>query len=274
MKEDPPPDARCRDKFLVQSVAVDANTDAANIGSVWSNIDTAAKSSVQEKKIRVSFLPADAAGATTNGVSSATSTHEEEQPPAYSSPSPSAAAVTPQRSAAASTSLDKLSAATTDLGGSKITSKMHSTSELQTTSPLMRLPPELHLQIYSQLFATRPNPVDSTARKRSTARTIETTNLFAINATLRHEATHQFDKYLKQHFKAAQTEEVAFWAQRPKSEDFASLKEWDEAVSAYMKRKRALKKAVDVYGLLMRRSRDREFDREMREICCRFERIG
>lgn len=104
MKEDPPPDARCRDKFLVQSVAVDANTDAANIASVWNNIETAAKSSVQEKKIRVNFLPADA---TTNGVS-----HDEEQPPAYSSPSPSAAAVTPQRStgaaaASANSAMDK-----------------------------------------------------------------------------------------------------------------------------------------------------------------------
>lgn len=103
MKEDPPPDARCRDKFLVQSVAVDANTDAANIGSVWNNLDSTAKSSVQEKKIRVSFLPADA-GATTNGVAS--SQHDDEQPPAYSSPSPStgtaaAAAVTPSRSVAA-----------------------------------------------------------------------------------------------------------------------------------------------------------------------------
>lgn len=97
MKEDPPPDARCRDKFLVQSVAVDANTEAANVGSVWSNIETVAKSPVQEKKIRVNFLPADA---TTNGVA-----HEDDQPPAYSSPSPSAAAVTPQRSTAASQSV-------------------------------------------------------------------------------------------------------------------------------------------------------------------------
>lgn len=92
MKEDPPPDARCRDKFLVQSVAVDNSIEAANISSVWSNIEGTAKSSVQEKKIRVNFLPADA---TTNGVS------HDDSPPAYSSPSPSAAAVTPQRSTAA-----------------------------------------------------------------------------------------------------------------------------------------------------------------------------
>ncbi|KAK5127498.1 hypothetical protein LTR85_006837 [Meristemomyces frigidus] len=91
MKEDPPPDARCRDKFLVQSVAITPDKEFGNVAQVWSNIEQNAKSSIQEKKIRVNFLPAGgSAGATTNG-----SQHEEE-PPAYSSPTPSA--VTPQRS--------------------------------------------------------------------------------------------------------------------------------------------------------------------------------
>ena len=31
MREDPPPDARCRDKFLVQSVAITPDRDLANI---------------------------------------------------------------------------------------------------------------------------------------------------------------------------------------------------------------------------------------------------
>lgn len=95
MKEDPPPDAKCRDKFLVQSVAISSQVDtgAANISQIWSNIEQNAKSSIQERKIRVTFLPADgsaptstsspsAAAATTNGVAS----HDDEQPPAYSSP--------------------------------------------------------------------------------------------------------------------------------------------------------------------------------------------
>lgn len=109
MKEDPPPEAKCRDKFLVQSVAVKADTDS-NVSQVWANIEQNAKSSIQEKKIRVTFLPADSAGAggglspaggaaiaagaggaataaaggavVANGVAS----HEDE-PPAYSSPS-------------------------------------------------------------------------------------------------------------------------------------------------------------------------------------------
>ncbi|KAK4575265.1 phosphatidylinositol-binding protein scs2 [Recurvomyces mirabilis] len=101
MKEDPPPDTRCRDKFLVQSVAISPENNSGNVTQIWSNIEQTAKSSIQEKKIRVSFLPEDgsaghdnlsAAGMSTNGLS-----HHEDEPPAYSSPSP--LAVTPQRSA-------------------------------------------------------------------------------------------------------------------------------------------------------------------------------
>ncbi|KAH4057768.1 hypothetical protein HBI25_053990 [Parastagonospora nodorum] len=73
MKEDPPPDAKCRDKFLVQSVLVTADKEFTNVGSLWSHIEQTNKSSIQEKKIRVLFLPADDASTTTpaktNGVS-------------------------------------------------------------------------------------------------------------------------------------------------------------------------------------------------------------
>ncbi|KAF2625302.1 MSP domain-containing protein [Macroventuria anomochaeta] len=72
MKEDPAPDAKCRDKFLVQSVLVTADKEFTNVGSLWAHIEQTAKSSIQEKKIRVLFLPADADSSTparTNGVS-------------------------------------------------------------------------------------------------------------------------------------------------------------------------------------------------------------
>jgi len=66
MKQDPPPDAKCRDKFLVQSVAVTPDKEFQNIGAIWSHVDAAEKSTVQEKKIRVAFLPPEVAqGATT-----------------------------------------------------------------------------------------------------------------------------------------------------------------------------------------------------------------
>jgi len=71
MKEDPPPDAKCRDKFLVQSVLVTADKEFTNVGSLWAHIEQTAKSSIQEKKIRVLFLPADSDStpARTNGAS-------------------------------------------------------------------------------------------------------------------------------------------------------------------------------------------------------------
>jgi len=89
MKEDPPLDAKCRDKFLVQSVAISADNEYTNISQVWSHIEQTAKSSIQEKKIRVLFLAAD--GSAVNGVGSS-----DAPPPAYSSPSPTPR--TPQRS--------------------------------------------------------------------------------------------------------------------------------------------------------------------------------
>lgn len=90
MKEDPAPDAKCRDKFLVQSVLITADKDFTNVASLWAHIEQTAKSSIQEKKIRVLFLPADDSASTpakTNGFS-----RDSLLP---SSPSPEA--VTPQR---------------------------------------------------------------------------------------------------------------------------------------------------------------------------------
>ena len=88
MKEDPPLEAKCRDKFLVQSVLVPGETDN-NVTTLWSNIEKTAKSSIQEKKIRVNFLPSGGASvATTNGVSTHGVSTQAEQLPAYSSPTP------------------------------------------------------------------------------------------------------------------------------------------------------------------------------------------
>jgi hypothetical protein len=112
MKEDPPPDAKCRDKFLVQSVAIAPGTDtSANVSQIWSNIEQSAKSSIQERKIRVSFLPADGS-AQPNGVSHL---GDDEQPPAYSSPSPSA--VTPSRGTTSEAQGDDSTMGSTIIGG-------------------------------------------------------------------------------------------------------------------------------------------------------------
>ncbi|KAL2021795.1 hypothetical protein VTK56DRAFT_6569 [Thermocarpiscus australiensis] len=54
MKQEPPPDARCRDKFLVQSVTITPEKEFTNVAQIW---DTVEKSAIQEKKIRVAWLP-------------------------------------------------------------------------------------------------------------------------------------------------------------------------------------------------------------------------
>ena len=81
MKEDPPLEAKCRDKFLVQSVPMSEEPEGG-ISAVWQTIEKTNKSAIQERKIRVTFLPADSS--TPNGVSHPI----DEEPPAYSSPSP------------------------------------------------------------------------------------------------------------------------------------------------------------------------------------------
>ncbi|KAK7972966.1 phosphatidylinositol-binding protein scs2 [Apiospora saccharicola] len=94
MKQEPPLDTRCRDKFLVQSVPITSDKEFSNLTAIWDSID---KSQVIEKKIRVVFLsPRGSAGAGPSEVQtpkreSTTSNGYEATPdaapPAYSSPS-------------------------------------------------------------------------------------------------------------------------------------------------------------------------------------------
>ncbi|KAL5363641.1 PapD-like protein [Aspergillus floccosus] len=83
MKEEPAPDAKCKDKFLVQTVAVTRDMEFANVTSIF---EKSSKSSIQERKIRVNWLPAGDSpvaeqGAETNGAHIA-----DDEPPAYTSP--------------------------------------------------------------------------------------------------------------------------------------------------------------------------------------------
>ncbi|KAH2523967.1 phosphatidylinositol-binding protein scs2 [Aspergillus fumigatus] len=82
MKEEPAPDAKCKDKFLVQTVAVTGDMEFSNVSSIF---EKASKSSIQERKIRVNWLPAESSkgeqGKDPNGISA-----PEEEPPSYTSP--------------------------------------------------------------------------------------------------------------------------------------------------------------------------------------------
>ncbi|TEY33604.1 hypothetical protein BOTCAL_0674g00040 [Botryotinia calthae] len=93
MKDEPPLDAKCRDKFLVQSVEITPDKEFADSPS--NHVDRADKKDIQEKKIRVVFLPPKSTGAASvtlmrNGVNGANSTLStpDTAPPAYRSVSP------------------------------------------------------------------------------------------------------------------------------------------------------------------------------------------
>ncbi|QSZ31701.1 hypothetical protein DSL72_001268 [Monilinia vaccinii-corymbosi] len=93
MKDEPPLDAKCRDKFLVQSCVITPDQEFADSPS--NHVDRAEKKDIQEKKIRVVFLPPKSAGGAAltplrngvNGANSVVSTPDA-APPAYRSPSP------------------------------------------------------------------------------------------------------------------------------------------------------------------------------------------
>merc|ERR1712098_1019742 len=54
MKEEPPLDYKCRDKFLVQSSILETKPTAEEgLSALWSHIEKTSKGSIQEKKIRV-----------------------------------------------------------------------------------------------------------------------------------------------------------------------------------------------------------------------------
>lgn len=92
MKQDPPLDTKCKDKFLVQSVIISGDLEFSNVQTIWESVD---KSQVQERKIRVNFLPpsgSEAAAVATPIKQLALANGAEQTPetaaPAYSYSSP------------------------------------------------------------------------------------------------------------------------------------------------------------------------------------------
>ena len=61
LKEEPPVNAKCRDKFLVQSAVISADKETLSITDLWNVLERDAKSSIAEHKIRCVFLPPSSA---------------------------------------------------------------------------------------------------------------------------------------------------------------------------------------------------------------------
>lgn len=93
MKEDPPLDAKCRDKFLVQSVAISPDKETANLAQLWAYVEQSARASIQERKIRVSYLPpanADSHLTPVSKMNGARDATPNSDPPPYSTPTSAA----------------------------------------------------------------------------------------------------------------------------------------------------------------------------------------
>ncbi|KAJ2864081.1 phosphatidylinositol-binding protein scs2 [Coemansia aciculifera] len=55
MKEEPPVDFKCRDKFLVQSIQITPEMESMPMTELWAMVEREAKSSINEKKLRVRY---------------------------------------------------------------------------------------------------------------------------------------------------------------------------------------------------------------------------
>ncbi|KAL4785757.1 PapD-like protein [Aspergillus varians] len=84
MKDEPALDAKCKDKFLVQTVAVTKDMEFANVGSIF---EKATKSAIQERKIRVTWLAPDDLSTDTQEESTGNGANApDDEHPDYSSP--------------------------------------------------------------------------------------------------------------------------------------------------------------------------------------------
>ncbi|KAI9042553.1 putative integral ER membrane protein Scs2 [Aspergillus affinis] len=83
MKDEPATDAKCKDKFLVQTVAVTRDMEFSNVTSIF---EKASKSAIQERKIRVNWLSMEDAEPTEQGAEANGTSVPDEEPPAYTSP--------------------------------------------------------------------------------------------------------------------------------------------------------------------------------------------
>ncbi|KAJ2896429.1 phosphatidylinositol-binding protein scs2 [Coemansia aciculifera] len=57
MKEEPAADFKCRDKFLVQSIQITPEMESMPMTELWAMVEREAKSSINEKKLRVRYIP-------------------------------------------------------------------------------------------------------------------------------------------------------------------------------------------------------------------------
>jgi vesicle-associated membrane protein-associated protein A len=59
LKDEPPLNAKCKDKFLIQSTLITPGKEAMPLQDIWSSPDTGEEGKVHQQKLRVVYLPAE-----------------------------------------------------------------------------------------------------------------------------------------------------------------------------------------------------------------------
>jgi len=59
LKEDPPLNTKCKDKFLIQSTIITPEKEALPVNAIWSSPDVNDEGKVHQQKLRVTYLPAE-----------------------------------------------------------------------------------------------------------------------------------------------------------------------------------------------------------------------
>ncbi|ODQ72111.1 hypothetical protein LIPSTDRAFT_41470, partial [Lipomyces starkeyi NRRL Y-11557] len=55
LKQDPAPDFKCKDKFLVQSVPIAPEQETLSVSDLWSSVEKVAKEKISDYKVRVHY---------------------------------------------------------------------------------------------------------------------------------------------------------------------------------------------------------------------------
>ncbi|WWD22278.1 hypothetical protein CI109_106769 [Kwoniella shandongensis] len=65
---EPPPHAKCKDKFLVQSAYISPDEELHSLGELWANIEKTNKAAINEQKIKVVYIAAEDGSSNANGI--------------------------------------------------------------------------------------------------------------------------------------------------------------------------------------------------------------
>ncbi|OWZ30390.1 MSP domain-containing protein [Cryptococcus neoformans var. grubii Br795] len=68
LAQEPPPHAKCKDKFLVQSAFITPDEEMHSLAELWSQLEKTNKGAISEQKLKVVYLPAEDGSTNNQGI--------------------------------------------------------------------------------------------------------------------------------------------------------------------------------------------------------------